>query len=105
VALPSRKLGHRSIRATSSVRVLVVSELSHHPTNHGRECDACGARWTVQFPSRGGIPTVWRRPPEGGKRHKMPRALLDWSGNNVAVECCVVIGRARRAPRARESVL
>jgi hypothetical protein len=72
-------------RATSPggpKRVLVLSGFYHKMgENEGRKCE-CGAVWTVMFSPRSGEPHVWKN----SQQHK--QAVLDWSGNSVAVECC-----------------
>jgi hypothetical protein len=73
------KLLTKHIRATRGSRVVVV--VSDYLHKLGRECECCGARWTILIDDkrrlhvrRDGVP--------------MNEAILDRTGNNVAVECC-----------------
>jgi hypothetical protein len=58
--------------------------MHRHHRNEGRACDGCGARWTVQIDDNEQF-HVWKNGVQ------VDSAILDWIGNNVAVECC---GRA-----------
>jgi hypothetical protein len=73
----------RHVRATDGAKVVVVlSDLYHREgKNQGRECQVCGARWTVQIDSNKDF-HVWRN------GVNVDSAILDWTGNNVVVECC-----------------
>jgi hypothetical protein len=57
---------------------VIVSSYLH---KSGRDCACCGARWIIRI-NKSGRPHAWR----DGVR--MDKAILDWTGNNVAVECC-----------------
>lgn len=61
--------------------VLVVSSFLNKRDGAARECPECKAKWTAGLDSEG-TPHVWK---DGIEEQ---RAVLDWSGNNVAVECC-----------------
>jgi hypothetical protein len=69
------------VRGTDGARVVVVLSQHYHREgqNLGRHC-TCGARWTEDFDSDGCH--VWRNGVPADP------AILDWTGNNVAVECC-----------------
>ena len=61
--------------------VVVASKFQHEQGRcQGRECELCGSRWTVD--REGDEVHVWR--------NGVPEdiAILDFFGNNVAVECC-----------------
>lgn len=68
------------VRATQGSRVVLV--VSAHLHKKGRKCRQCGARWTVKF--------THKRPKVHVRRdgERMDSAILDYVGNNVAVECC-----------------
>jgi hypothetical protein len=69
-------------RGTRSCTVLVLSGMFHvRGKNVGRRCPNCGEHWTVEQVA-GEPPRVWRGEAE------CPEALLDWVGNNAAIECC-----------------
>jgi len=72
----------KHIRATDGKRVvLAVSDMLHREgRNQGRVCQVCQARCTVQID--GENLHVWRN------GVSMDSAILDWTGNNVVVECC-----------------
>jgi hypothetical protein len=76
-------MSDRHVRATDGSRVvLVVTDRYHREgKNNGRICDLCGARWTALRESNGDF-HVWR--------NGVPtdQAVLDWTGNNLVVECC-----------------
>jgi hypothetical protein len=73
------KLPTKHVRATRGSRVvLIVSKWLH---KSGRECECCGARWTIRTNKRDS-PHAWR---DGAR---MDKAILDYTGNNIAVECC-----------------
>jgi hypothetical protein len=74
--------------------VLVVSERLHG--QRPRTCDACGASWTVVFTE--GRPRVQKNGDEAQD------AILDWAGNNVAVECCRAVGSSNRDAADSEAV-
>jgi len=65
------------VRATDGSRVVLVLSSFLHP--EGRECH-CGAKWTIYFDANG---CHVRR-----NGVQADSAILDWTGNNVAVECC-----------------
>ena len=71
------------VRATRGRQhVLVASGLYHqHGRNAGRQCDHCGSLWTVEIDANENF-HVWRNDASEDS------AILDWTGNNVAVECC-----------------
>jgi hypothetical protein len=73
----------RHVRVTDGSRiVLAVSDVFHHQgLNQGRECPICRGQWTVQIDANQNF-HVWRN----GVPHDA--AILDWTGNNVVVECC-----------------
>jgi hypothetical protein len=75
------------VRPTSGARVVVVaSTFSHeHGKNAGRECSHCGSMWTVQVDVNGNA-HVWRNGVASDS------SILDWTGNNVAIECCETTG-------------
>ena len=76
-------------RGTASATVLVVSGMLHaRGKNQGRICPMCGARWTMEYQSQS-PPRVFRDDKE------CPEDLLDWVGNNAAIECCSSRGRGR----------
>jgi len=67
---------------TGASHILVASVHYHlHDRNVGRLCDHCGSRWTVAVDTNQNF-HVWRN---GVSEDP---AILDWTGNNVAVECC-----------------
>jgi hypothetical protein len=69
----------RHVRATQGSRVVVVvSEFLH---KSGRECECWGSRWTILIDKRRRL-HVWRN------GVLVNKAVLDRTGNNVAVECC-----------------
>jgi hypothetical protein len=51
--------------------------------NDGQRCEVCGSVWTIEKPAD--APPIVRRNGE-----EEPAALLNWTGNNAAVECCRV---------------
>ncbi len=71
------------IRPTNGTcTVVAASEMYHrHGQNQGRQCDICGSVWTVQRDANDNF-HVWRN----GQAED--NAILDWTGNNVAIECC-----------------
>jgi hypothetical protein len=69
----------KHVRATRGSRVVVIVSARLHKS--GRDCARCGARWTVQIKKEEAV-HAWR---DGIPRDK---AILDYTGNNVAVECC-----------------
>jgi hypothetical protein len=69
----------KHVRATHGSRVVVVVSVWLHKS--GRECKCCGARWRIRINKKGAL-HAWR----DGVR--MDKAILDCTGNNVAVECC-----------------
>ncbi len=73
----------RHVRSTEGARVvLAVSWLYHQEgRNEGRKCQLCDSVWTVQIDESGDC-HVWRN------ALPMDSAILDWTGNNVVVECC-----------------
>jgi len=70
-------------RATDGARfVLILSDFSHRKgRNEGRKCPVCNVPWTVQIDDNKNF-HVWR------DEVQTDSAILDWTGNNVAVECC-----------------
>lgn len=71
-----------TLRGTTGSTVLVVSAMLHdRETGKVRECPHCHARWSILW-RRNEPPQVWRNGEES------PSSLLDWVGNNAAVECC-----------------
>jgi len=78
-------MADRHVRRTNGSQVvLVLSDLYHRESkNKGRTCTICGARWTILRNEANGHLHVWRN---GVARDE---AILDWTGNNAAVECCV----------------
>jgi hypothetical protein len=76
------QMSTKHVRRTGSNKVVVtVSAHLHKPGTKGRACGVCEAIWTAQRDGRGDL-HVWKNnvPSDG--------AMLDWTGNNVAVECC-----------------
>lgn len=82
----------KHVRATTGLNVLVVSGF-YHKGDTGRRCEDCGSLWTVEF-GDDGEPRVRRNGEEASA------AVLDCSGNNVAVQCCQASG-GRRELRGR----
>ncbi len=77
-----------TIRGTRGFTILVVSAMLHaREAGKTRECHRCHAKWSMDYRS-GERPRVWKDDKEA------PEALLDWVGNNVAVECCIWTGDA-----------
>jgi len=76
-------MSEKHVRATDGSKVVVVAtDLYHkHRKNAGRECAVCGASWTVERYNNGDF-HFWR---DG---ESADRAILDWVGNNVVIECC-----------------
>lgn len=72
-----------NVRATNGRNhVLVANTMSHlHGRNQGRECPHCQVLWTVST-DEGGSFQIWRN------GQSADDAILDWMGNNVAIECC-----------------
>jgi hypothetical protein len=73
------------VRATNHENAIVnlASALQHHhaPNHQGRSCEQCQSSWTCLRDNAGFH--VWRNgEPEDD-------AILDWYGNNVAIECCI----------------
>jgi hypothetical protein len=69
------------VRPVGGKVVLVATEWYHkHGVHQGRQCDMCGARWTVLMEN--GQFQVWRN------NQPSNEAIIDYVGNNVAVECC-----------------
>ena len=70
------------VRRTGANKVVVtVSAHLHKPSNKGRRCPICDAVWTAARDADNNL-HVWRN---GGPSDP---SILDWTGNNVAVECC-----------------
>jgi hypothetical protein len=71
-----------TIRGTRGSTVLVVSALLHgREAGKVRECPHCHAKWSILW--RGSQPPqVWKNDLES------PSSVLDWAGNNAAIECC-----------------
>lgn len=64
--------------------IVTISEYLHehlNPKKSPRICGVCGSAWTVRW-NASGTPDVWKN------NTPMNSAILDWVGNNVAVECC-----------------
>lgn len=76
-------MSQRHVRRTGAFKVVVTATDLYHRRgrNAGRECDVCHARWTVERDANDDF-HVWR---DGTPADD---AILDWVGNNVAVECC-----------------
>lgn len=55
--------------------------IHRHGQNQGRECPKCGSAWTIEFYQEG-TPYAWKG------NDQAQHAILDWTGNNVAVQCC-----------------
>jgi len=72
-----------SVRPSSGIRyVVTVSEFLHGVNRpEGRRCQRCGSEWRMEMDA-GGVPHVRRN------GHLEDDTILDWTGNNVAVECC-----------------
>jgi hypothetical protein len=70
-------------RPTDGSRVvLALSDLFHREgKNRGRTCDICEGRWTVSVDDDESL-HAWK---DGTAKDS---AILDWTGNNVVVECC-----------------
>jgi hypothetical protein len=75
-------MSNRLVRRTRPTRtaVLVVSAFLNKRDGAARECPECGAKWAVELDSEG-TPHVWK---DGTEEQ---RAVLDWYGNNVPIEC------------------
>lgn len=75
----------KSVRLTSgTVRVIVLSGLlNEHGKRSGRTCAGCGATWTVARDPVTEDLHAWKN------QVNADNALLDWTGNNAAVECCL----------------
>jgi len=72
----------RHLRTDGLRVVLVVSDMLYREgRNRGCSCEICGGRWTVSIDDDETL-HVWR---DGAA---MDSAILDWTGNNAAVECC-----------------
>jgi hypothetical protein len=73
----------RFIRRTrpTATAVLVISAFLNKREGTPRECPQCKTKWTAELDSEG-MPHVRK---DGAEEQ---RAVLDWYGNNVAVECC-----------------
>lgn len=71
------------VRPTSGSRTVVAaSELYHRQgQNQGRQCHLCGSVWTVERDANEDF-HCWRNGVQEDQ------AILDWTGNNVAIECC-----------------
>jgi hypothetical protein len=81
-SLPFKKGGtlpKKQLRATHGSRFIVI--VSEHLHKSGRDCAHCGALWEIEFTERGDV-HAWR------DSKRMDQAILDYVGNNVAVECC-----------------
>ncbi len=76
-------VSNKHVRPTNGSMVVVVASerLHRQKQNEGRICTACGARWTVQRDEDDEF-HVWKNGVQTDS------AILDWTGNNVAVECC-----------------
>ncbi|MBF5043180.1 hypothetical protein FGE12_12340 [Aggregicoccus sp. 17bor-14] len=69
-------------RAGANRVVLTATSLYHrHGKNKGRQCANCRVHWTVDRDDNEDF-HVWRNGTPADE------AILDWVGNNVAVECC-----------------
>ena len=90
------------VRPTAGPQVVVVASKFNHRQGHnqGRLCPVCGAVWTVDTDANENF-HVWR---DG---QPSDSSILDWTGNNVAVECCGPGGgrpvRPARGPVGRPS--
>ena len=73
----------KHVRATDGARVVMVLSDHHHREGHnkGRKCQFCGALWTVKIDANKDF-HVWRN------KVQVDSEILDWDGNNVAVQCC-----------------
>jgi hypothetical protein len=67
------------VRATNGARVVVVLSTFLH--TGGRTCKLCNALWTAKIDANKEF-HAWRNGVQADS------AILDWTGNNVAVECC-----------------
>jgi hypothetical protein len=72
-----------SVRPSSGIVYVVTVSAFLHGVNTlvARLCQRCGSEWRVQMDADG-VPHVTRN------GHLENTAILDWTGNNVAVECC-----------------
>jgi hypothetical protein len=72
-----------TVRGTRGSTILVISGLLHdRGKQKARACPHCGAQWSMAY-SSGEAPRIWKNGEE------TPHAVLDWVGNNAAVECCI----------------
>lgn len=71
------------VRATKGVYTVIVATSLYHlrGKNAGRRCNRCKSVWTVQRDAQQNF-HAWRN----GTQEDA--AILDWVGNNVAIECC-----------------
>ena len=71
------------VRPTRGPKHIVVASVHYHRhgRNVGRLCDHCGSLWTVEVGANEGFHIWHNGAPED-------EAILDWTGNNVAIECC-----------------
>ncbi|MFC1837010.1 hypothetical protein ACFL2Q_20205 [Thermodesulfobacteriota bacterium] len=76
-------MSERHIRPTNDNKVVVVATEMYHEygVNRGRRCHKCNDLWTVQREANGDF-HVYRN------GQSEDEAILDWVGNNVAMECC-----------------
>jgi hypothetical protein len=72
-----------NVRPTNGSRTVVIASGRYHrqDINRGRECNHCGSLWTVDIDGNGSY-QIWRN---GVIENK---SILDWTGGNVAIECC-----------------
>ena len=62
--------------------VIVLTDFAHRRNqNNGRPCPICGDVWTVEVDDVEDIHAFRNGESDDD-------AILDWIGNNVAVECC-----------------
>jgi hypothetical protein len=79
----------------ASTAVLVVSGFINRRDGKARECPHCSAKWSAELDTEG-EPHVWKDGQEA------QHSVLDWHGNNVAIECCKPTDAAgRRDTRER----
>ena len=75
-------MAEETLRGSSGSTVLVLSDLLHgHARQKKRICPHCQSEWSMEH-RKDERPRIWRNASE------VPDTLLDWVGNNAAVECC-----------------
>ena len=84
----------RYVRATHSSRIVLVISSYLHRIGEGRRCAVCETKWTARRDNRG-LMHAWR---DGVP---LDSAILDYSGNNVVVECC----RPDRSSRGARTIV